>query len=142
MSLSIHLFVTFAADKEPVARLAHRHLATAKEDPAIARWFLEDLASGGLTGQRGVAWGGCFNAPPVEEFVKSLEPFWRDLLAGYPEDHELEGCPLEWERVLVFYEVEDTEHASCWQIGWDDEDSQSRSITYQHHEELPFSWRA
>lgn len=142
MAYDVHLHVSFACDKnEGVAALAAKHLPRlAQQGVALnvsyreAVWFLEDLA--GRTGiNRGPKgglslWGMVVNGAVVEDFVAVLGAFWTELLSG-----ELDGGPLDFERVVVFEEQEQSEAATAYEIRVED-----NALTIKKSGDLPFSW--
>ena len=144
MGYYVHLSVIFSCDEnEGVAELAKRHMALLPEDgPSEAKWFLEDLSKrqGQNIGPKGglSLWGLVGNYTQAEEFVEVLRPFWNDLL------NEVDGGPLGFEHVLVFYEPEQSEAASAIEIFRERSDDSSRyekgDLLIRHHRDLPFCW--
>lgn len=144
MGWYVHIHVCFACDTNVgVAAIAAKHLpALAALDTADgareARWFLGDLAgrTGGNSGPRGglSLWGMVGNYTRGDVFCEVLRPFWEDLLSG------VDGGPCSFERVVVFVENEQSDAATAYQIGWDDNDSPTRELIIQKHESLPFAW--
>ena len=142
MGWNVHLHVAFkCTTNDGVAALAQRHLTGLRlpEEAIEARLFLEALANrsgenlsmkGGLS-----LWGLVGNHTDVGEFCEVLVPFWHDLLSG------IDGGPLDFERVVVFEEQEQSEAAAAYQIGWDHPDRRdARRVQIQRFERLPFSW--
>jgi hypothetical protein len=141
MGWYVHLHVCFAANgNEGIARLACHHLESLGADADEASWFLDDLSKrvdenpgpkGGLS-----LWGIVGNHTDVARFVEVLRPFWADLLSGRIDDG-----PCDHQRILVFYEEEQSEAANAIEIGWDDETSESRQLVVTSYARLPFAWR-
>jgi hypothetical protein len=144
LGLYVHLSVIFPCDRnEGVARLAEKHAALVPEGAPDERFhFLRDLCGreGENFGPKGgvSTWGIIGNYTSADAFVQSLSAFWEDLLGQDGDDWH---GPLPQNRVVVFYEVEQSERAKCYEIGWDDPFSSERKMCYWHHEDLPFSWR-
>lgn len=144
MGLYVHLSVVFPCDNnDGVAGLAQKHAdAVADGAPAERLYFLQDLSdrTGENFGPKGgvSTWGIVGNYTRVDEFVESLSAFWDDLLGQEGDDWR---GPLPQNRAVVFYEVEQSGRANCYEIGWDDPFSPERKMRYWHHEDLPFSWR-
>lgn len=145
MAYDVHISVVFACDNnDGVAIHAKRHLENIKNilpTPEIqAQHFLESLASrtGPNPGPKGgvSTWGTVGNYTNAHSFVQILVPFWTDLLAG-----EMEGPPLEFEHIIVFYENQGSKRANCFEIYRenDDNDSKNTNIIIKHHQ-LPFGW--
>jgi len=143
MSYDVHLSVIFPCDdNEPTATLAKKHLALIgeREDNGGREVveFLSDLSqrSGRNKGQKGglSMWGLVGNYTRVDVFVELLKPFWFDLLS-------LDESPLLHEHVLIFYEIEQSEHASAYEIGMTGPTGEPKSELFvRHHEHLPFAW--
>jgi hypothetical protein len=137
MGCYCHLSVIFACDdNDGVAALARGHLESLAADaPDECRWFLGELGrrSGPNPGPKGglSLWGMVGNHSDAEGFVEHLRPFWADLLS-----EEIEGGPCNHEHVLVFYEMEESEHANAFEIARVDDDT----LTITHHADLPFAW--
>lgn len=148
MAWDVHIHVCFPCNNnDGVAKLAAKHLEQIKEqhgsadwwDKAeVSSWFLADLAkrSGPNPGRKGglSLWGMVGNYTDVEGFCETLKPFWSDLLS------EINGGPLDFERVIVFEEEEQSEAATAYEIMWDDYESETRQIIIKAHKRLPFSW--
>lgn len=79
-------------------------------------------------------WGMIGANTDVGAFCEGLKPFWAALLAG------VEGGPHGFERIVVLAEVEQSEAATAYQIGWDDNESKSRRLTIKQCPNLPFAW--
>lgn len=130
MGWYVHLHVCFACDtNEGVAGLAKKHLPSVSDDSdgeRAARWFLEALSTrtGNNPGPKGglSLWGIVGNYTKAETFCEALRPFWMDLLNG------VDGGPLDFERVLVFEEQEQSDAANAYEIGWDEPDSKTRKL--------------
>lgn len=149
MSTYVHLHVCFNCDENrSVATLARQHLAQLpSNDPADvqtgswhfeAQHFLNSLAgrTGPNPGPKGglSLWGIIGKNTNVAAFCEELRPFWIALLS------EIEGGPLDFNRVIVFEEREQTQAANAYQIGWDNNEHEGRILVIKKYERLPFSW--
>jgi len=139
MGWYVHIHVCFAADgNDGIAELAGQYF---KDWPEIgckeAKWFLEDLSqrSGKNPGPKGglLTWGMIGNHTNVGSFVGELKLFWIDLLS-----EKIKGGPHDFERIMVFYEHEQSEAANAFEIYLDED---TKSLIIKHHARLPFSWR-
>lgn len=154
MGWNVHIHVSFHCSRnEGVAVLARRHLELLgnENEKRQAVWFLTDLANrqGENPGPKGglSLWGMVVNGKEApHNFVRDLEPFWRDLLSG-----DIDGGPCDHNRVIVLYEEEQSEAANAYEIGWEDEwppqwgeerpSIDDRVFCIKHHGPLPFAWR-
>ena len=145
MSYYVHLLVSFQCEKnEGVAELAQKHLPLIREaDEQEAISFLEELRSrtGTNPGTKGgmSLWGMVGNRTDPEKFVESLRPFWDDLLRS-----QIEGGPLWFNHIVVFYEFEEQNHSNALEIfltGDFRTPLASRPLVINKHEQLPFQWR-
>ena len=149
MSTYVHLHVCFACDNnEDVAALARRHLAqfpnNGLADIQAGSWyfeaqqFLSSLAgrTGPNFGPKGglSLWGMVGKNSNAAAFCERLRPFWTALLS------DVEGGPCGFERVVVFEEREGAQAANAYQIGWDDNERDNRTLVIKKCERLPFSW--
>jgi hypothetical protein len=150
MSVCVHLHVCIpCSNHAEIAKIAGEHFArqaSKDEDPNWAvreetRWFLKTISAGSgfNAGPKGglLLWGTVGNHTNPAEFVNHLKPFWEEILSDHGEDYR---GPMESERILVFYEREQTEAASAYEIFWSDPDSVDRQLVIRHHERLPFTW--
>jgi hypothetical protein len=146
MGLYVHLSVVFSCSlNDLVADIAEKHFANLPpEAPDEARMFLAELAhrSGPNPGSKGglSLWGIVGNYTSPDEFVHSLAPFWEDILADHSYDDVPWYGPSHQEHVIVFFETEQARRAQCYEIGWDNPESENRTMVYKLHEDLPFSW--
>lgn len=149
LSTYVHIHVCFACDQnEGVALLASAYLKRLAEEDANSpenRWwlfdakmFLSSLAdrTGSNLGPKGglSLWGMIGKNTEVGQFCEGLRPFWADLLS------DVEGGPCDFENVMVFEEVEQSQAATVYQIGWDDCESDQRAIIIKQLSRLPFFW--
>jgi hypothetical protein len=142
MGYYVHIHVAFnCTENEPVASLAAKWLAQIPnvfEECKEAFWFLTDLSkrTGTNLGPKGglSLWGMVGNYTRPLEFVEALRPFWEDLLQGSDD------LPCSHARVVVLYEIEQSEHASAIEIGWEDENVPNRKLRIRHFPDLPFAW--
>lgn len=154
MSVDVELLVTFSCSEyDGVAALARRYLAgirplAEERQCQEAVVFLEEMAArrgamdaGPRNGVAAWTYGGNYTRPDV--FVAVLQPFWDDLLR-HPES----GGPLRFAHVLVLYQHQDDEHASCIEVyldtggtipadeaGW-----LAAPLVVRSHSDLPFGW--
>lgn len=145
MAYDVHIHLAFSCSRnEGVAELAKRHAAGMNPDAPDgireAKWFLDDLAerTGRNLGPKGglCLWGMTGNYTRVGDFCEVLRPFWLELLTT-----GIDGGPLDFERVIVFEEQEQSEQAIAYEIGLeDDEDGMSRAALFIRRHELPFAW--
>ena len=145
MSVLVNLVVSFQCNEnEGVAEVAKRHLPMIRKtvDGGEAISFLEDLSqrTGTNPGTKGgmSLWGTVGNRIDAETFAESLRPFWNDLLRS-----RIEGGPFAFQHIVLFYEVEESEHASALEIYLDGdyrERIEDRHLTIKKHENLPFQW--
>ena len=150
MSVYIHLHVCFDCDvNDGVAQLAAEHLDklydwVRKGNYDTRSWsyaeaFLNDLSArtGRNPGGKGglSLWGVLTGGASPGDFVEILIPFWEDLLS-----EKVEGGPLNFNHIIVFYEKENTGAANAYEIFWDEPDSAERSLVIRNHERLPFAW--
>ena len=136
MAWDVHLHVCFpCCDNNPVAKLATQFLPSVAGD-RDAENFLKDLASrsGHNKGYKGglSLWGYVGNHSDGDRFVDILRPFWLALFE-YGRD-EGDQIVLDFERVLVFVEEEQSERAIAYEIGLDGE------VLKINKHECPFSW--
>lgn len=137
MGYYVHLNVVFACDgNDEVAKLAQNHLEQLSQEAMNeVRWFLKDLSgrSGVNKGPKGglSLWGIIGNYTNGEEFCETLRPFWADLLRGVPDG------PLPCEHILVFYEPEQEQRATAFEIMYHKE---SDALEIVRHDNLPFCW--
>ncbi|MEM9752110.1 MAG: hypothetical protein AAF916_01865 [Planctomycetota bacterium] len=150
MTWCVHLHVCFAAQhNDSLKSIAEKHLPNIPDESQYyeASEFLKDLSArtGEYSGPRGglCLWGMVSNHTKAQVFVEVLKPFWIDLLS------DLNGGPLEFERVIVFYEEEQSKSANCYEIGWNEEaldidkwnqPKRLNQLLIRHHRQLPFSW--
>lgn len=134
MGYYVHIHVAFSCDEEDLLRaIAANHLACpeAVTDPPECRLFLQHLAGGkGVSmGPKGAlcTWGCVGNYTSGTDFAEHLADFWPDLFA--------KGVICDFERIVIFWENEQSESPSAIQISY--EDGRCVSKTF---EELPFSW--
>jgi hypothetical protein len=133
----VHLNVCFACDtNDAVAKLAKKHMPP-EDGNREARWFLMELAArtGTNPGPKGglATWGIVGNHTNEDEFVETLLPFWKALLAG------VDGGPNSFEHILVFVEHEGTERPTAIEIYLEDDENQE-SLTIKKHL-CPFTWK-
>ncbi len=145
MSFFVNLLVSFRCDEnEGVAELAKNHLPVIREKgEKEAIYFLEELSqrTGSNFGLKGgmSLWGMVENHTDPDAFVACLNPFWDDLLRS-----RIEGGPLWFQHIVVFYELEDSDSANVLEIYLDGdfrEQMANRHLTVKKHEQLPFHWR-
>jgi hypothetical protein len=141
MGYYVHIHVCFACDtNEGVAALALKHKAMLSDSNDGAReagWFLADLVkrTGHNPGPKGglSTWGIVGNYTRGEAFVKTLMPFWLELLSG-----DIDGGPCSFEHILVFEEPEQTERTIAYEIFLEDRDD-PKTLEVKRHE-CPFSF--
>lgn len=139
MGYYVHISVIFAYDRDDsVTDLAERYLEKGTDSREIKSFLehLRDKRSPSFTPKGGTFyWGGIGNYTVPEEFIVGLNPFWVDLLTA-------NGSPLDFEHILVFYEREQHEAASAYEIFLDPEkfEEGENVLVVKHHERLPFAW--
>ncbi|MBX6168871.1 MAG: hypothetical protein IRY84_14690 [Thermobispora bispora] len=141
MGFYVLLSVVFPCDRnDGVAALARRHLRNLGPDaPLEAQWFLQDLGerSGENPGPKGglSLWGIVGNHTRPHDFASALTPFWLDA-------YFTPGGPLRHERIIVFYEFEQSEEANAIEICLEDEDADRAAarLSMRTHPGLPFAW--
>lgn len=147
MSHDVHLHVCFPADRnDKVAALAAEVLATlpAGADPdnlcREANWFLADLAkrTGPNPGPKGglSLWGVVGNYTDEDRFVETLRPFWEKLIDSARGNGD---GPMNFERVVVFFEHQGVEAAGAIEIYWGN-DRRRTDLRVRRHDRLPFTW--
>jgi hypothetical protein len=141
----VHFHVCFHCHRyNKAAVLANKYLPTVPDEYIYkeAKEFLIELSSrsGDAPGHKSglYVWGFIGNYTLADEFVDILIPFWTELLT----DDESEDGPSSEQRVLVFWQMEDWEHAHAFEIGWEDPWAECKKLAIKHHENLPFSWWA
>ena len=141
MGFYCHLHVCFPCDENSgVSKVASKcleDLNSKGEEVCIhSKMFLEELASrvGANPGSKGglSLWGIVGNYVNVRKFTNDLIPFWERLLSG-----EIPGGPCKEERVIIFYEKEQSEKANAIEIYLDWRNNYA--LTVKEHE-CPFSW--
>ena len=142
MAHDVHLSVVFSCSRnDGVAEMARKFLPTINADERQeAAWFLEDLSkrSGHNRGPKGglSTWGIVGNYVRADEFVDALKPFFTELLTA-----SLDGGPLDFEHVLVFFEHEQSEQAQAYELYLEESPDPHRpgGLVVKHHM-LPFTW--
>lgn len=139
MRYYVRLFVAFPCyNNDGVAELARKHLVVLQGiDEQAAIQFLEALSqrSGINLGSKGSMsfWGIVGNYTQPERFVSVLRPFWSELLHA-----EIEGGPLWFEHILVFFQTEEDVSLNGLEIYLDIEkknyeEGQSEHLTLSHY---------
>ena len=136
MGYYVHISVIFAYDRDDaVTELAEKYLKIHTKDFSETKSFLEhlrDKRSPSFSPKGGTFyWGGIGNYTQPKEFIDALKPFWEELLKA-------DASPLDFEHILIFYEREQHEAASAYEIYLDQEERQE--LVIKHHERLPFAW--
>ena len=143
MSRSIHLQVSIPAGfRAEIIRLATNALSAdwhfSHECPE-ADLFLQDLSKGRgfYEGTQGdlVLWGTVGNWTKPVEFAEALRPFWEQLL-----DEKNKACQRDSSRVVAIYENEQSDERGAIEIGWNDSESEERTLEIKHIDSLPFTW--
>ena len=133
MGFYVHLSVVMSCDKnEPVADIAKKYIGTI-ENCNEADWYLKDLSerTGHNDGPKGglSLWGIVGNYTSADNFVESLEKFWIELF-------KTEAGPFDFEHIIVFSEMEQSEMAQAHEISYDEK---KNKINVKVHN-LPFAW--
>ncbi len=133
MGHDVHLsLIMNCNDSKAISELANKHIDKVR-DCTEAIWFLEYISEGkGVTnGPKGslFTWGIVGNYTYAGHFVEILMPFWKELF-------NTEIGPLNFEHIIVFYEPEQSEQASCYEISYC---TKSNKVIIQDHR-LPFAW--
>ena len=137
MAHDVHLHVSFSCDRnDGVAELARKHLPSVEECPE-ATYFLKALSerTGGNPGQKGglSLWGIVGNYTDEDQFATILAPFWSELLSS-----DIDGGPLNFERIIVFAEHEQTNRATAQEIYLAKRDDPTSLAITKHT--CPFTW--
>jgi hypothetical protein len=148
MGWYVHIHVCFSANgNEAVAELARKHRPLIQDEDDGHRavmWFLDDLSkrTGSNPGPKGglSLWGMIGNYTKVDTFCEVLRPFWEDLLSGNDMRGDDWDGPCSHDHIIVFEEQEQSEAATAYEIGWDDNDGENRKLFIKKHERLPFTW--
>lgn len=142
MATDCHLHVCIPAySNDEIAVIARRHLESfGPKMLAPCRRFLQALSfrSGENPGSKGglSLWGEVGNHTNGEAFCDDLLDFWADILKSNDD-----GTPDADEHIIVFYEKEQTEAATAFEIYLlEAEDAPNSPITIKRHSDLPFTW--
>lgn len=137
MSWNVHLHIAFSAyENDPIAAVAKKHLALVEQNDDIVKevkWFLKDASkrTGRNPGPKGglFLWGKICNFLNAEAFIKGLSPFFLEILSTKECD------PGDWERIVIFYEPEQSEAAHAYEVSLDE-----TRLAIRHFQNLPFTW--
>lgn len=147
MARDVHIHVCMPGSNENLLPgIAAQYLPTVSENRDAAA-FLTSLVEGigtfhGFKGSL-TMWGYVGNYVHAEDFVNVLRPFWHAVYQAKDADGEYGAVLLSFERILVFYEHEQSLQAHAYEISLEQEgdfaDRSDAPLVIKHFD-CPFSW--